>query len=100
NRPAKAIEISSEALFQRNLSGKRNNRRFVSVGSHYCFDERARSRLLVRQSALFGAAGINKNCHGEWQIDIRLKGEYLLKLTILEYLNIFFLHIADEAFVA
>ena len=97
--PSQPLDVSGEALFKGRIASKRNNRGFVFVWSQHIFQKRARRHFFIRQGAFFGSAGIDQNRDREWKIDVLLKGEDLLRLTVFQHANVFGFQIADETFV-
>src|ERR1051326_3454810 len=60
DRVAQTFDVSREALLERRLAGKRNDRRFV-FRAQQIFHERARGCLFVGKRSLFGGARVDQN---------------------------------------
>src|SRR5436189_5853095 len=96
---AQSLDISREALFESRLSGKRNNSRFVFVWPQHVFKKRACGFFFVWKGALFGSTRVDQDREREWQIDVLLKSENLLRLSVFQHANVFRFKIVDEASV-
>src|SRR5262249_53008506 len=99
DRSAQSFNVARETLFQRRFSGERDNCCFVFRGAQHVLQKRTRSFFLVRQRSFFRRARVDQNCERQRQIDVLLKSEDLLRLSVFEYANVLRFQVADESFV-
>ena len=88
DRAAKAVDIAGHSLFKRRFTRKRNDRNLIFFRPDNRFQKSRCRCLFFRQSSLLRHTCVDQDRKAQRQIDLSRERGDLLKLSVLENLNV------------